>query len=44
MGVSGIISSRVEMMQRKGDMLHANVRAQFFYGPTGQVRSGAQLG
>ncbi|ELR17030.1 uncharacterized protein ACA1_132430 [Acanthamoeba castellanii str. Neff] len=36
MGVSDIVWQRAEMMQRTGHMVDAHIRAQFFYGPTGQ--------
>jgi hypothetical protein len=39
MGVSDIVSHHVDMMQRTGHMVDAHIRAQFFYGPTGQVRT-----
>jgi hypothetical protein len=39
MGVSDIVWQRAEMMQRTGHMVDAHIRAQFFYGPTGQVRT-----
>ncbi len=39
MGVSDIISHHVEMMQRTGHMVDAHITAQFFNGPTGQVRT-----
>ena len=39
MGASEIVHHRAEMMQRTGHMVDARVSAQFFYGPTGQVRT-----